>query len=656
MHARKQRGTGLSISALWIARFLALVAFFCGIVRPGEALAERYGHVLVVEDDGRILEPASPLPWSSQRLDFLPAADGGYALHASRLRWRPQPLGEKLVFPADGATAARVDLEQPVRLYGFPWSSIWVHPDGAIAFGEDWPTGARADVHAPGGMLASLLSGPPVVAPLWNDLDPLAAGARGVFVRQHRGVVTVTWLDVPSARPAGVANSFRVFLHRDGRVVLEHFELKTRWGIVGLSPGSARDATTLRDLRGVRRLPPGEATLAWYRDRPRLDTTALARRVNAELEDRFEFLTVFTQDPVDAPHLVHSRTVANDTVGLGIPVFDHGAVHGSAHLEHIVVMNDLDFWADNPADRPRHPAYSWAPSTLAVLAHEVGHRWIPRLVGEPFSDHPGSGHWSAGLETQASFLGGGALRKESDGSFRVAATMKRYGYIDRYLMGLIPPESVPPFFRVDAASAGGHPFAEGTRFAGKHEDLVIDDLLDQLGTRYPAASDAQRDFRMAFVYVVPAGEQAAARDIWKLQQVRRGFQPFFRKAAGGAGRMLTGLGPRKAFDPPRLDPELLTGRPVVLGADVFVQESSELALELAWADLRGDLAALELTTDVSRERAPTRIDLAPRTHGRRLGNLQFSLGRLPPGATRVEVTLVDASGRTSSPYSLMLPF
>lgn len=639
-----------------ITRVFAVAMLLCAVALPGRAAAERFGHVLVVEDDGRILEPAEPIPWTSQRIDFLPAADGGYTLHASRLRWRPQSLGNKLVFPGIEAAAARVDLAEPVRLYGFPWSSIWVHPDGAIAFGEDWESGMRADVHAPGGLLASLLSGPPVVAPLWNDLEPRAESARGVFVRQHRGVVTITWLDVPSARPAGASNSFRVFLHRDGRIAFEYFELPTRWGIVGLSPGGARAATTIGDLRGVRHLPPNEATLAWYRDRARLDTTALSRRVHAEVEDRFEFLTVFTQEPVDAPHLVHSRTVANDTVGLGIPVFDHGAVHGSSRLEHIVVMNDLGFWADEPSARPRHPAYAWAPSTLAVLAHEVGHRWVPRLVGEPFSDHPGTGHWSAGLATQASFLGGGALREQGDGSFRVAATMKRYGYLDRYLMGLIPPESVPPFFRVDVGSATGRPFAEGTRFSGQRQDLVIDDLLDELGTRYPEAADAKHDFRMAFVYVVPAGHAVDARDVWKVQQIRRGFQPFFRRASGGAGRMLTGLGPRKAFDPPALDRTLLGGTPDVLGAAFFVQDGSELALELDWADLDGDLAALEITTDVSRARPPTRIDLAPRTHGRRLGNLQFSLGKLPQGATQVEVTLVDASGRVSAPHALLLPF
>jgi len=633
-----------------------LLAFVLVLVAGASARAERFGHVLVVEDDGRILEPAAELPFGGRRIDFLPTADGGYQAHHSSLRWQPRGLGRRLVFPAGSATASRVELDQPVRVFGVPYTTIWVHPNGAIALGEDWQAGAQALATSPGSLLASLVSGPAVVAALWNDLDPQATPARGVFVSRSAGMIVVSWIDVPSARPAAEPNTFRVFLHRDGRIAFEYAKLATRWGIVGLSPGRERAATRIVDLANVATLQPTEATLGWYRDRPRLNTIALARRVLAEAPDRFEFLTVFTDQPVDAPHLVYSTTAANHAVGLGMPVFDHSGLHGSATLEHIVVMNDLEFWADDPRRSPRHRAYAYAPSTHAVLAHEVGHRWEPRLLEEPFQTTPGSGHWNSLLATQASFIGGAAFREEGDGQFRVAASMRRYGYLDRYLMGLIPAEEVPPFFAIEGPSSPARPLAVGTRVEGIRRDLDIEDLVDELGRRSPEAGEAKREFRMAFVLVVPAGATADARDIYKMQRIRRGFAPFFRQASGGSGRMTTGLGPRTAIHPPQIDPALLAGQPLVLGAKFFVGADAELGLDLDWADLDGNLATLEISTDITADLPSTRIDIAPRTHGHRRGTLQFTLASLPSRATRIAITLVDAGGQTSSPRTMLLPF
>lgn len=627
-----------------------------GLMNPDVSYAERFGHVLVVEDDGRIFDPALPAPLEGRRIDFAPATAGGYLSRVSPLRWKPRPLGRPVVFPPGGAVPARIDLRQPVRLFGIPYTTLWVHPHGAIALGENWAEGVQARASSPGSLLASLVSGPPVVAALWNELDPGAGSARGVFVSENRGTVVVSWMDVPSIRPAGRANRFRVLLHRDGRVALEYGRLATRWGVTGLSPGRGRSATRVVDLNGAQEIAPDVATLAWYRDRPRLDAMALARRVHAEVPDRFEFLTIFTDQPVDAAHLVYSTTVANEATGLGIPVFDHGQLYGSERLEHIAVMNDLAFWDDDPRRPPRHPAYAYAPSTLSVLAHEVGHRWAPRFLGEPFSASPGSSHWNSLLSTRASFLGGAAFREEAPGRFRVVDSMRRYGDLDRYLMGLIPAENVPPFFAIEGPTPPERPLAKGTRVDGTRRDLAIADLVGELGERFPDSDAAKREFRMAFVLVVPAGATADARDVYKLQRLRRSFTQFFRVASDGLGRMATGLGPRKAIRPPQVDTVLLSGEPRVIDAEFFFAADAQLGLDLAWVDLDGDLAALEVSTDVTENLPGTRVDLTPTTYGRRRGSLQFSLGSLPRGATRIDVTLIDGGGRLSPTRSLLLPF
>ena len=637
----------------WIAS--VFLAFCLSVAWASSARAERFGHVLVVEDDGRILDPANPLPLDHRRLEYRPRMAGGYTLSQGFARRRNRTLGDSLAFGTESQAATRIDLDRPIRFFGESYQSIWVHPHGAIAFGENWEGGVAAQATAPGRLLSGLLAGPPVVAALWNELLPARANASGVFVHQERGRVSITWLDVPSVRPARAPNSFFIEMHPDGRVLLEYSNLATEWGLVGLSPGSSRQETRVEDLRGVEVIGADQAVVGWYRDRPRLNPAALSRRVQAELPDRFEFLTVFTDQPVDAPHLVYAETVSNQISGLGQPIFDHGRVFGSDSLEHPVGMNDVGFWADDPTRPPRHPAYDYAPSTLSVLAHETGHRWLPRWMDAPFMEHSGAGHWSSGLSTAASLMGGAAFEDAGSGRYRVARSMQRFGYLDRYLMGLIEPEEVPPFFAIETAELPERPFPEGQIVTGSRRELVIEDLIEQLGERDPGVDRSPKKFGMAFVLVTGSGAAPEARDIYKIQRLRRAFVPYFRKASGGRARMATGLGPRQPIRPLVGDSELLAGRPVVLSADLFRGEDLEVTLDLEWADLEGNLSGLEILMDPALEQPPLRVDLSAGSYGRRRGAIQLSLAGLSPEASVLKVVILDSRGQTSSSVRLAIP-
>ena len=655
-----QPNVGMKISSHMKIRTTRLAVLFfvamgLSVALASSVRAERFGHVLVVEDDGRILDAANPLPLENRRLVFRPRASGGYVAEESAARRRNRTLGTALGFSPGEAAPIRVDLKRPIRFYGRSHDSIWVHPHGAIAFGANWQVGSAARANAPGNLLAGVMSGPPVMAGLWNELLPGRANSSGVFVHQEKGRVAISWLDVASVRPAGARNSFFMEIDREGRILVEYSALATRWGLVGLSPGADRLSTRVEDIREVRSINAEEAVFGWYRDRPRLNSAALSRRVHAELPDRFEFLTVFTDQPVDAPHLVYAETVANQTSGLGQPIFNHSGIFGSANLEHLIIMNDIGFWADDPTASPMHPAYNYAPSTLAVLAHEAGHRWVPRFLDEPFMQHADSGHWSPGLASTASFLGGAVFEPDGDGAYRVARTMERFGYLDRYLMGLIEPEEVPPFFALETGDTPDRPYRIGETVTGIRREVVIEDLIQQLGERYPDSNQSVKKFNMGFVLVVPSGSTPEARDIYKIQSLRRAFAPFFRKASGGRARMATGLGARQPIRPLSGDIDLLAGRPKILQAEVFPAEDTETNLDLDWADLDGNLTLLEIIIDHVGDTAPIRVDLAAGSYGRQRGSVQLSLAGLPPGARGLEILLIDSDGQTSSSLRLPMP-
>jgi hypothetical protein len=638
-------------------RWLPVVAGVLWLAATAHAWAADTSNVLVVEDDGRILAPADPLPLSGRRLSFAPTDAAGYATQLGPSRGLLR-RGTRIDFQGNPDGVVRVVLKTPFSYFGTQYSEVYVHAQGALSFGEPIPGGPRADKS--GALLSGILGGPPVVAALWNELQvPTRDPARGVFVDQTESALTVTWYQVPSVRPAGQTNTFRVTLSTNGTIDLDYGAMGTRWGIVGLSPGLGRDGVHVVDFASAPAVAPHTATLAWYRDLPLLNEIALARKVFERLPDRFQFLTAFTTQPVDGPSPVWSTTVQNADRGIGMPVFDHSALFGSKTLEHVVVMNDVDFYADDPHQSPLVSSYAYAPSTLAVLAHEVGHRWLAYAGGIDEGLAGADGHWSYGLDSGASFLGGNALRANSDGSFTSVASMSTYGPLDRYLMGFSAPAEVGPFFMVDdahdfspARTPGGeligpdsHPEA-GVTFHGTRRDVTIDDVIEHTGTREPDATRARTTFRMATVLVVPAGEQADDAQLAKVERIRRAFGPFFRVATGDRARMHTWLPANATARQVPADPVLLSGQPRLLDGTVRRDDGGRATVTLDYADFDGDLTSLEVSADGSAA-PPATVDVALGTLGNRRGSVSFALRDLPPDATTLHLALIDNRGLTS---------
>lgn len=644
-----------------LPRILGVLATaLCAVAEASFARAQP-ANVLVIEADSSILEAPTPLPLAGRRLRLSPNGTGGYAT-ATREGEPVTPRGQMVRFMSD-ADRALVRLQEPIELFGEKYRELYVHPHGAVSLAEPIAPFVVAREASPGLLREGLLAGPAVVAPFWNELAVgRAIPGGGVFIEQQDGETSVTWVGIPSVRPADAPNTFRVRFRKDGVIDLDYGAMSAVWGVVGVVP-PARVRSGVRDVdfAAEPRVPADHAALAEYRDRPALNEIALARRVYERVSDVFEFMTVLSTVPVDAPHLVYSTTVKNTDRGIALRLFDQSALFGSQRLEHLILLNDIALWAEDPAARPRAGRSVFAESALAVLAHEVGHRWLAHL-GTPFCS--GDGHWSYFLDSDASLMGGHRLRQNADGSFTSIAALEGFSSLDLYLMGLLPAAEVEPFFSVGEPHdlrdelgvaaplppSGSRPRV-GVTFAGERHDHTIDTLIRALGPRDPAGR-ANRSYRMLFVLLVPAGGEATPAELDQVERLRRAFGSYFRRATRGRARMVTRIPPTR--EPRQRAPEdlpLVAGVPRILEVRSFQREQGRHALEIDFADYHGDVASLEIATDVAFDLPPTQVELDGVTNGARRGTITLTLREVPGDAGALLLTLVDAAGQRSPVFS-----
>ena len=110
-----------------------------------------------------------------------------------------------------------------------------------------------------------------------------------------------------------------------------------------------------------------------------------------------------------------------------------------------MVMDRVAKWGDDP-----NAKILGENTALAVIAHETGHRWLTQFQ---FNDGRGSlsdamlgrqrAHWSFFMDSDASVMEGNDIEDLGGGQFRTVDAVKRFSRLDQYLMGLIPPGSVP---------------------------------------------------------------------------------------------------------------------------------------------------------------------------------------------------------------------
>ncbi len=171
------------------------------------------------------------------------------------------PTGAAITFGDD-------DTQQIALPWAMPYangmtSSVWVCSNGFISL-EMWSGASFTE------SVTELLSSPPRVCPLWDDLNPSAAGGGTINAEQDAGnpsLFHVTFTGVPEYTNTG-SNTFQVTFSQSGNIEVKYGACSSLDSIVGYSQGgNASDpgssdlstlmATALSDGYAALALAPG---------------------------------------------------------------------------------------------------------------------------------------------------------------------------------------------------------------------------------------------------------------------------------------------------------------------------------------------------------------------------------------------------------------
>jgi hypothetical protein len=497
------------------------------------------GDIAVLEDDGTLFLRENAFDLRGAGLRFEHNGAGGYDVTRIDPSFR-QNIGRRLTL-ADDATSQEM-IGFGFSFYGRTHSSVFVNSDGNLTFEDaDTATSTRG--------FARLLGGPPRVAPFFADLDP-SVGTGRIFVQSAADAFVVTWCGVPGFESPRTVTVQAALLPTGTIELTFGDQIELTDGIVALSPGRTGSFTPV-DLSATGRLGGGGAAMGErFAQTTEFDTVAVARRFYASHPDTFDQLVFWADTSVvgDGAFAFES-TVANAIRGIGQDIFDASRDFGSAgRLQSFLVMDRLGKYPDDPM-----ALALGENSSLAVLAHETGHRWLALLR---FRDGSGQSsdmllgrqraHWSFFMDTDASVMEGNDIEDLRGGAFRTIGAVQRYSRLDMYAMGLATAAEVASFFYVDAPinvqpdrNRESAP-RTGVTFNGTRRDVLIQDVIDALGARQPSSAEAPRVHRQAFVYIIGRGATPGP-DVQKLERIRQEWGPFFQRATEGRMTVETNL-------------------------------------------------------------------------------------------------------------------
>ena len=535
-----------------------------------ESTSTDVGNLVVINGNEHIVQPKNTFDLAGQGLRFTPNDLGGYDVSMPEGIEFVEAFGDILKLNDDDSK--KIDIGFDFPFFGEEHTEVFVNSDGNVTFGKGDAASRARD-------LQRFLGESPRIGVLYTDLNPFDPfpdpfGGSGetptVEVKQSSRKVTVTWFNVEAYSEfsfGGVALTIQVVLFDTGVIDIVFEKSDVRTGIVGVSPGGLDDAFQVNLVDYSDDLPVEGTTGAIaevFVDLPTVNLQNVAREFYRTHGDDFDSLVLFTNFESNLDQvgiLAFAISVQNDVLGIGnpnrgeiFPQFDHTAAYGSqGNLRTFLTMKSLKVWEEDPLENTFGPA----TSTLSVLTHEYGHRWMayidpPELLGRGFA------HWSFFLHTSGSVMGGNDIQDNGDGTFTTLAPKDLYSPLDLYLMGLLKPEEVPPTFLVTDAHDLDIPppydeqfiFFTDLRylnplgdvsFRGEKREVRVEDIIAINGVRIPDAESSPKDFRVAFILLAMGEEGPTPEEIDKVEAVRRFWPPFFHRAANNLAAMVSTL-------------------------------------------------------------------------------------------------------------------
>jgi len=486
------------------------------------AAVSRSGDVAMLVDQGDLIFLPNPLDLQGKGLEFRP----GYTV--SRVDRPLGPEGSALVLGDDDSKEVALPFAFP--FFGKTYAKAFVNSDGNLTF-------EAADNASTARTLARLVSGPPRVAPLLADLDPSSGGR--ITTSSSAGAFTVKWTDVPQFEIPD-KNTFELTLFPDGRISFSYDALNLSStlseGACGIAAGGGVQGMQTTDLSAAAGVSFALSIGESYRLESDIDLTAVARAFYGTFADDYQQLVVYTNRnyiPRTQGAFAFESTVRNQISGIGSGAINSGAAYGSAStLESMVLMDSITKYSGDPSARVLREE-----TTLSVLAHEVGHRWLAtaRFLDAGVSSTELLGrqqaHWSFYMHSAGSHDEGNDVQDLGGGVFKTGPASQRYGPLDQYLMGVRTPEEVPPFFVIRNAVVDGAQTAErapqsNVDIKGTRKDVAITDVVAAMGARIPAPVRNPAPWRIAFLYVTQ-GDSFDASNVALVERIRSQFQDYF---------------------------------------------------------------------------------------------------------------------------------
>ncbi|HSW60251.1 MAG TPA: hypothetical protein VLJ60_05595 [bacterium] len=204
-------------------------------------------------------------------------------------------------------------------------------------------------------------------------------------------------------------------------------------------------------------------------------------------------------------------------------------------------------------------------SSVELLAHEWSHYWLSAMdfkkegMTEPHTGLRGwedgaNQHWNADFMSGPSVMYGGDITDNGDGSFTYQYdNPKKYGPLDQYVMGFIPPEEVGELFfmcsssdieqcREGSAAVPANKTSPDSNKSGLTKHIVtIDDIIRAMGTRIPSSAEAPKHFNVAFILANKEGFYPFPQQLQKMETLRVRFQEWFTWATDGKATICTEL-------------------------------------------------------------------------------------------------------------------